>query len=47
MDQANRVGALAALLLSALSGMAAAVTRFLIGVTDPITLAAVRFGAGL
>ncbi len=43
----ERVGILAAILSSGLGGMAAAVTRFVIGVTEPITLAAVRFGSGL
>ncbi len=47
MGEANRVGTLAAVLSSALGGMAAAVTRFVIGVTDPIRLAAFPFGVGL
>ena len=42
----ERVGIAAAMLSSALGGMAAAATRFVIGATDPITLAALRFGLG-
>ena len=37
----------AAVLSSALGGMAAGATRFVIDVTDPITLCAFRFGLGL
>src|SRR5215212_8483563 len=40
------IGILAAILSSALGGMAAAVTRFVVGVVDPVTLAAFRFGGG-
>jgi drug/metabolite transporter (DMT)-like permease len=40
------MGVSAAVLSSALGGMAAAFTRHIIGFTDPITLAAFRFGAG-
>lgn len=46
MVRASSVGVLAAVLSSTLGGMAAAVTRFMIGATDPITLAAFRFGVG-
>jgi drug/metabolite transporter (DMT)-like permease len=42
----ERLGVLAAIVSSAVGGMAAAVTRFLIGATDPVTLAAFRFGIG-
>jgi drug/metabolite transporter (DMT)-like permease len=42
----ERSGVLAAILSSALGGVAAAATRFVIGGTDPITLAAFRFGLG-
>jgi len=42
----ERIGIAAAVLSSALGGTAAAVTRFVIGATDPITLAAFRFGVG-
>jgi drug/metabolite transporter (DMT)-like permease len=41
-----RVGVLAAVLSSALGGAAAAATRYVIGGTDPVTLAAFRFGLG-
>lgn len=37
---------LAAVLSSALGGMAAAVTRFIIGAADPVTIAVFRFGLG-
>ena len=37
-------GVLAALVSSALGGTAAAMTRYVIGATDPVTLAAFRFG---
>jgi drug/metabolite transporter (DMT)-like permease len=43
---AAQLGIWAAILSSALGGMAAAATRFVIGATDPITLAAFRFGVG-
>jgi drug/metabolite transporter (DMT)-like permease len=42
----ERTGVLAAVLSSALGGVAAAATRFVIGGTDPVTLAAFRFGLG-
>ena len=44
MNQRIAVGA--AVLSSALGGMAAAATRYVIEATDPITLAALRFGIG-
>ena len=37
---------LAAVISSALGGMAAAVTRFIIGASDPVTIAVFRFGLG-
>jgi drug/metabolite transporter (DMT)-like permease len=40
------LGVLAAILSSMVGGMAAAMTRFLIGATDPVTLGALRFGLG-
>ena len=40
------LGVLAAVLSSAVGGVNAAATRFAIGATDPITLAALRFGLG-
>jgi drug/metabolite transporter (DMT)-like permease len=39
-------GVAAAVLSSALGGSAAALTRYVIGATDPVTLAAYRFGIG-
>lgn len=42
----DRIGVLAAILSSALGGMAAAVTRFAVSAVDPATLAAFRFGGG-
>lgn len=42
----ERAGVLAAVVSSALGGMAAATTRYVIGATDPVTLAAFRFGIG-
>jgi drug/metabolite transporter (DMT)-like permease len=39
-------GLAAAVLSSALGGSAAALTRYVIGATDPVTLAAYRFGIG-
>jgi drug/metabolite transporter (DMT)-like permease len=42
----ERTGVLAALLSSALGGVAAGATRFVIADTDPLTLAALRFGGG-
>lgn len=40
------MGPLAAIVSSGLGGMAAAVTRFVIGATDPVMLAVFRFGLG-
>jgi len=40
----ERTGVLAAVLSSALGGSAAAITRYAIGASDPVTLAAFRFG---
>ncbi len=40
------IGVLAAVLSSAFGGTAAAVTRFVIGAVDPVTIAAFRFGVG-
>src|SRR5262245_3664282 len=42
----ERIGVLAAIVSSALGGMAAATTRFVVGAVDPATLAAFRFGGG-
>jgi drug/metabolite transporter (DMT)-like permease len=42
----ERIGVGAAIVSSAVGGMSAAVTRYVIGATDPITLAAFRFGLG-
>ena len=42
----QHIGVLAAILSSTLGGMAGAVTRFVIGATDPVTLAFFRFGVG-
>jgi drug/metabolite transporter (DMT)-like permease len=42
----ERVGVLAAILSSTFGGMAAAVTRYVIGAIDPVTIAAFRFGLG-
>jgi drug/metabolite transporter (DMT)-like permease len=42
----ERLGVLAAVLSSSVGGTNTAVTRFAIGDTDPITLAALRFGLG-
>ena len=42
----ERAGVVAAVFSSALGGTAAAVTRYVIGATDPVTLAAFRFGIG-
>lgn len=44
MAMNERAGVLAALISSALGGTAAAITRYVIGATDPVTLAAFRFG---
>jgi drug/metabolite transporter (DMT)-like permease len=46
MRASERTGILAAVISSALGGMAAAVTRFAIHGTDPVTLAVLRFGLG-
>jgi drug/metabolite transporter (DMT)-like permease len=46
MQSSERAGVLAAVASSVLGGMAAAVTRFVIGATDPVTLAVFRFGLG-
>lgn len=46
MRTREHAGVLAAIASSALGGMAAAVTRFVIGATDPVTLAVFRFGLG-
>lgn len=40
----EHVGVVAAIVSSALGGTAAAITRYVIGATDPVTLAAFRFG---
>jgi drug/metabolite transporter (DMT)-like permease len=42
----EHAGVLAAVASSALGGMAAAVTRFALGASDPVTLAVFRFGLG-
>jgi drug/metabolite transporter (DMT)-like permease len=42
----ERIGVLAALLSSALGGVAAGATRFVVADVDPLTLAALRFGGG-
>ncbi|HUK11296.1 MAG TPA: DMT family transporter [Stellaceae bacterium] len=42
----ERNGVIAAIISSALGGMAGAVTRFIIGHSDPVTVAAFRFGIG-
>lgn len=46
MQPRERAGVLAAVASSAFGGMAAAVTRFVIGATDPVALAVFRFGLG-
>jgi drug/metabolite transporter (DMT)-like permease len=43
----ERAGVVAAVVSSALGGTAAAVTRYVIGATDAVTLAAFRFGIGV
>src|SRR3990170_5259153 len=43
---AERNGVLAAILSSTCGGLTGAVTRYVIGATDPVTLAAFRFGVG-
>lgn len=42
----ERTAIFAAVLSSAFGGTAPAVTRYVIGATDPVTLAAFRFGIG-
>jgi len=42
----ERIGILAAVVSSALGGMAAAATRFVVGAIDPVTIAGFRFGGG-
>lgn len=42
----ERIGVLAAILSSTFGGMSAAVTRYVIGTIDPVTIAAFRFGLG-
>ena len=42
----ERIGVLIAVLSSALGGTAAAVTRYVVGSIDPVTIAAFRFGIG-
>jgi drug/metabolite transporter (DMT)-like permease len=44
VDSSERRGILAALVSSALGGSAGALTRYVIGAIDPVTLAAFRFG---
>jgi len=46
LQVSERVGVIAAVVSSSLGGMAAATTRYVIGVVDPVTLAAFRFGIG-
>lgn len=46
MQSSERMGVLAAVASSVFGGMAAAVTRFVIGATDPVMLAVFRFGLG-
>ena len=46
MWKSESIGILAAIASSALGGTAAAVTRFVIGATDPVMLAVFRFGLG-
>ncbi len=46
MQGPERAGVVAAIASSALGGMAAAVTRFVVGATDPVMLAVFRFGLG-
>ena len=46
MRETEGIGILAAIASSALGGTAAAVTRFVIGATDPVMLAVFRFGLG-
>jgi drug/metabolite transporter (DMT)-like permease len=46
MMRAETAGILAAIASSAFGGMAAAVTRYIIGATDPVMVAVFRFGIG-
>ena len=43
----ERIGVLIAVLSSTFGGMAGAVTRFVVGAVDPVTIAAFRFGIGV
>jgi drug/metabolite transporter (DMT)-like permease len=43
----DRIGVLIAVLSSAFGGTAAAVTRYIVGSLDPVTIAAFRFGIGV
>jgi hypothetical protein len=43
----DAVGVVAAVISSALGGTAAALTRYTIHASDPVTLAALRFGIGV
>jgi drug/metabolite transporter (DMT)-like permease len=43
----ERIGVLIAITSSALGGTAGAVTRFVVGAVDPVTIAAFRFGIGV
>jgi len=43
----DRLGVLIAVLSSTFGGMAGAVTRFVVGTVDPVTIAAFRFGIGV
>jgi drug/metabolite transporter (DMT)-like permease len=43
----DRLGVLVAVLSSTFGGMAAAVTRYVVGTVDPVTIAAFRFGIGI
>lgn len=43
----ERTGVLIAVLSSTFGGMAGAVTRFVVGIVDPVTIAAFRFGIGV
>src|SRR4030095_14862249 len=45
-DMTEGLGVLIALLSSALGGTAAAVTRYLVGSVDPLTLSILRWGIG-
>ncbi len=45
-DMNERIGVLIAVLSSTFGGTAAAVTRYVVGVIDPVTIAAFRFGIG-